>query len=44
MQDKIIKLFYNDVYAQFTINEIARKTNISYSYVYRQVRCKNKLC
>ena len=43
MQDKIIKLFYNDVYAQFTINEIARKTNISYSYVYRQVEgLKNK--
>ena len=37
MQDKIIKLFYNDVYAQFTINELATKTNISYSYVYRQV-------
>ena len=37
MQDKIIKLFYDDVYAQFTINELATKTNISYSYVYRQV-------
>ncbi|PIW74250.1 MAG: hypothetical protein CO004_01605, partial [bacterium (Candidatus Ratteibacteria) CG_4_8_14_3_um_filter_41_36] len=34
---KIIKLFYDDVYAQFTINELATKTNISYSYVYRQV-------
>jgi len=43
MQDKIIKLFYDDVYAQFTINELARKTNISYSYVYRQVEAlKNK--
>src|SRR3989339_1576844 len=37
MQDKIIRLFYDDVYAQFTINELATKTNISYSYVYRQV-------
>lgn len=38
MQDKIIKLFYDDVYAQFTINELATKTNISYSYVHRQVK------
>ena len=37
MQDKIIRLFYDDVYAEFTINELATKTNISYSYVYRQV-------
>ncbi len=37
MQDKILKLFYDDVYAQFTINELATKTNISYSYVYRQI-------
>ena len=37
MQDKIIKLFYDDVYAEFTINELATKTNISYSYVHRQV-------
>ena len=37
MQDKILKLFYDDVYAQFTINELAKKTNISYSYVYRQI-------
>jgi len=37
MQDKIVKLFYDDVYAQFTINELATKTNISYSYVHRQV-------
>ncbi|MBU4457691.1 MAG: nucleotidyltransferase domain-containing protein [Candidatus Omnitrophica bacterium] len=37
MQDKIIKLFYDDVYAEFTINELANKTNISYSYVHRQV-------
>jgi predicted nucleotidyltransferase/predicted transcriptional regulator len=37
MQDKIIKLFYDDVHAQFTIHEIATKTNISYSYVYRQI-------
>ena len=37
MQDKIIKLFYNNLYAEFTINELANKTSISYSYVHRQV-------
>lgn len=37
MQDKIIKLFYDDIYSEFTINELATKTTISYSYVYRQV-------
>jgi len=37
MQDKILRLFYDDVYAQFTINELATKTNISYSYVYRKI-------
>ena len=37
MQDKIIKLFYDDLYSEFTINELATKTNISYSYVHRQV-------
>jgi len=37
MQEKIIKLFYDDIHAQFTINELATKTNISYSYVYRQI-------
>ncbi len=37
MQDKIIKLFYDDLYAEFTINELANKTNISYSYVHGQV-------
>lgn len=43
MQDKILKLFYDDIYAQFTINELAVRTNISYSYVYRQVdELKNK--
>ena len=37
MKDKIIKLFYDNVYAEFTINELATKTNISYSYVHGQV-------
>ncbi|MFH1282352.1 MAG: winged helix-turn-helix domain-containing protein [bacterium] len=37
MQDKIIKLFYDDIYSEFTINELATKTKISYSYVHRQV-------
>jgi predicted nucleotidyltransferase len=43
MQDAIIRLFYDDVFASFTINEIATKTGISYSYVHRQVEeLKNK--
>lgn len=43
MKDKIIKLFYDELYAQFTINELAKKTGISYSYVYRQIEdLKNK--
>lgn len=37
MKEKIIKLFYDNLYAQFTINELANRTGISYSYVYRQV-------
>ncbi|NOX97390.1 MAG: HTH domain-containing protein [Nitrospirae bacterium] len=37
MQDKIIKIFYNDLYTQFTINELAKKTGISYSYVHKQI-------
>lgn len=37
MQDKVLKLFYDDIYAQFTINELSKKIKISYSYVYRQV-------
>lgn len=37
MKDKIIKIFYNDLHAQFTINELAKKTGISYSYVYKQI-------
>jgi predicted nucleotidyltransferase/biotin operon repressor len=37
MQDKILRLFYDDVRAEFTINELATKTDISYSYVHRQV-------
>lgn len=43
MVEKILKLFYDDLYAQFTINEIAHRTDISYSYVYRQIEeLKNK--
>ena len=37
MRDKIIRLYCDDVHAEFTINELANKTNISYSYVHRQV-------
>jgi len=38
MKDKILKLFYDDLYAQFTINELAMKIGISYSYVYKQIK------
>lgn len=37
MLDKIIRLFYDNLEMQFTINEIAVKTGISYSYVHRQI-------
>lgn len=37
MKDRILRLFYDNLYAQFTINELAKKTSISYSYVYRQI-------
>ncbi len=43
MIDKIVELFYNNLDTQFTINEIAKKTGISYSYVYKQIEeLKNK--
>jgi predicted nucleotidyltransferase/predicted transcriptional regulator len=43
MKDKILKLFYDDLSTQFTINEIAHKIGISYSYVHRQIEeLKNK--
>ena len=37
MKDKLIKLFYDNLEAQFTINELSKMTGISYSYVYRQI-------
>lgn len=37
MLEKILKVFYNDVAGVFTINELAKKVDISYSYVYRQI-------
>lgn len=37
MKEKIMRLFYGDLDAQFTINEIAKKTRVSYSYVHGQV-------
>lgn len=37
MKDNIIRLFHDELYAQFTINELAKKTGISYSYVYGQI-------
>jgi len=37
MLEKILKVFYNDVAGVFTINELAKKTDISYSYVHRQI-------
>jgi len=43
MIEKILRLFYDNLYAQFTINEIAHKISISYSYVHRQIEeLKNK--
>lgn len=43
MINKIVELFYNNLDAQFTINEIAKRTGISYSYVYKQIEeLKNK--
>jgi len=43
MIEKILRLFYDNLYAQFTINEIAHKIGISYSYVHRQIEeLKNK--
>lgn len=37
MKNRIIKLFYNDLFFQFTIHELAKKTRTSYSYVHRQI-------
>lgn len=37
MIEKILRLFYDNLHAQFTINEIAKKVGVSYSYVYKQV-------
>jgi len=43
MIEKILGLFYNNLDTQFTINEIAKRINISYSYVYKQIgELKNK--
>ena len=37
MLEKILKVFYNDVTGIFTINELAKRVGISYSYVYSQI-------
>ena len=37
MLEKILKIFYNDIAGIFTINELAKKTGISYSYVHSQI-------
>jgi predicted nucleotidyltransferase len=37
MMGKILKVFYNDIAGVFTINELAKKTGVSYSYVHSQV-------
>ena len=37
MLEKILKVFYNDIAGVYTINELAKKTDISYSYVYSQI-------
>ncbi len=38
MQHKIIRPFYDEPSARFTINELAKKTGISYSYVHGRVK------
>ena len=38
MLEKMLKIFYNDIAGVFTINELAKKTGVSYSYVYSQVK------
>lgn len=38
MQDKIMWPFYDEPSARFTINELAKKTGISYSYVHGRVK------
>jgi len=37
MEDKIIRLFYDNQNSKYTINEISKNTDVSYSYVHRQV-------
>jgi len=37
MLEKILKVFYDDISGVFTINELAKKTGVSYSYVYGQI-------
>ncbi len=42
MKTQIIKLFYNNLFPQFTIHELAKKTKTSYSYVHGQVNLLKK--
>ena len=42
MNEKLISPFFNEVHERFTINELAKKTGVSYSYVYRQVEKAKK--
>lgn len=42
MKTQIIKLFYNDLLSQFTIHELAKKIDTSYSYVHRQISLLEK--
>lgn len=37
MIEKVLKIFYNDISGIFTINELAKKTGVSYSYVHAQI-------
>jgi predicted nucleotidyltransferase len=37
MLEKILRVFYNDLTGRFTINELAKNTGVSYSYVYSQI-------
>ena len=37
LQERIVKIFYEYIGGEFTIHEIAKRLDVSYSYVYRQV-------
>ncbi len=42
MKSRILKLYYNDLSARFTIHELAKRTGTSYSYVHGQIESLKK--